>query len=373
MPAPDTEFEGTRLRVSILGAGAVAYGAAAFLARAGHDPLLWSPSGKRTAALAAGEPLVARNAIEGTFAVRVASSCADAVADADAILLALARQRPQARARRGGAAPARRPAGHHQLARVVRRALPVEAARRARGARADRRLGNDADDRTPGEPDRGQRRDGAPARRHGDRSGERRRRRLRALQRSLRRPLREARWPPGDRPQQPQPAEPSRHRPAQPDAHGARRDLGSGRERHPGRRPPDRGPRPRAPRHRRGVRPAREDRAGAFLAVVPRHARERLGDEPGDARPGPRRLRAEDGREPLRPRGRAVRPRADGGARPPRRPAGDPARGRAGDLLGRLRPRLHPGQRPAARARPRRAVGGRAAAARARRLRRHHP
>jgi len=77
------------LRVSILGAGAVAYGAAAFLARAGHDPLLWSPSGKRTAALAAGEPLVARNAIEGTFAVRVASSCANAVFDADAILLAL--------------------------------------------------------------------------------------------------------------------------------------------------------------------------------------------------------------------------------------------------------------------------------------------
>jgi len=77
------------LRVSILGAGAVAYGAAAFLARAGHDPLLWSPSGKRTAALAAGEPLVARNAIEGTFAVRVASSCAEAVADADAVLLAL--------------------------------------------------------------------------------------------------------------------------------------------------------------------------------------------------------------------------------------------------------------------------------------------
>jgi len=77
------------LRVSILGAGAVAYGAAAFLARAGHDPLLWSPSGARTAALAAGEPLVATNAIEGTYRVRVARSCADAVADADVVLLAL--------------------------------------------------------------------------------------------------------------------------------------------------------------------------------------------------------------------------------------------------------------------------------------------
>jgi len=77
------------LRVSILGAGAVAYGAAAFLARAGHDAGVWSPSGTRTEALAAGRPLVARNAIEGSFAVRVAATCADAVADADAVLLAM--------------------------------------------------------------------------------------------------------------------------------------------------------------------------------------------------------------------------------------------------------------------------------------------
>jgi opine dehydrogenase len=77
------------VRVSILGAGAVACGAAAYLARAGHDPLLWSPSGARTTELASGRPLVARNAIEGSFAVRVASSCADAVADADVVMLAL--------------------------------------------------------------------------------------------------------------------------------------------------------------------------------------------------------------------------------------------------------------------------------------------
>ncbi|MDQ6638703.1 MAG: NAD/NADP octopine/nopaline dehydrogenase family protein [Pseudomonadota bacterium] len=77
------------MRVSILGAGAVAYGAAAYLARAGHDPMLWSPSGTRTADLAAGKPLIARNAIEGTFTPRVASSCADAVADADVVMLAL--------------------------------------------------------------------------------------------------------------------------------------------------------------------------------------------------------------------------------------------------------------------------------------------
>jgi ABC-type amino acid transport system permease subunit len=77
------------MRVSILGAGAIAYGTAAYLAQAGHDPMLWSPSGQRTAALAAGEPLVATNAIEGRFAPRIAASCAEAVTQADAVLVAL--------------------------------------------------------------------------------------------------------------------------------------------------------------------------------------------------------------------------------------------------------------------------------------------
>lgn len=87
--AHDNRLPGIRLRVSILGAGAVAYGAAASLARAGHDPLLWSPSGLRTAELAAGKPLVASNAIEGTFHPRVAADCAQAVGDADVVMIAL--------------------------------------------------------------------------------------------------------------------------------------------------------------------------------------------------------------------------------------------------------------------------------------------
>ena len=77
------------MRVSILGAGAIAYGAAAYLAQVGHDPMLWSPSGKRTAALAAGEPLTATNAIAGVFKPRIASSCADAIQNADAVMIAL--------------------------------------------------------------------------------------------------------------------------------------------------------------------------------------------------------------------------------------------------------------------------------------------
>src|SRR5471032_2974465 len=77
------------MRVSILGAGATAYGAAAYLAQAGHDPLLWSPSGKRTAGFAAGQPLIATGAITGSFTPRAASSCADAIANADVVMLAL--------------------------------------------------------------------------------------------------------------------------------------------------------------------------------------------------------------------------------------------------------------------------------------------
>lgn len=77
------------MRIGIIGAGAVAYGTAAFLAQAGHDPMLWSPSGKRTVEFAAGKPLVAKSAINGSFSVRVAASCADAVEQADAVMIAL--------------------------------------------------------------------------------------------------------------------------------------------------------------------------------------------------------------------------------------------------------------------------------------------
>lgn len=77
------------MRVSILGAGSIAHATAAYLARAGHDALLWSPSGQRTTTLAAGAQLVARGAIEGEFTVRIAASCAEAVAAADVVLLAL--------------------------------------------------------------------------------------------------------------------------------------------------------------------------------------------------------------------------------------------------------------------------------------------
>lgn len=77
------------LRVGIAGAGAIACGTAAFLARAGHTPVLWSPSGARTRTLAAGEPLVATGAVEITFRPRVAGGARELVEGADALLIAL--------------------------------------------------------------------------------------------------------------------------------------------------------------------------------------------------------------------------------------------------------------------------------------------
>lgn len=77
------------MRVSILGAGAIAYGLAAYLAEAGHDPMLWSPSGERTKKLAAGKLLKATGAIEARVPVRIAKDCKDVVANADVVVIAL--------------------------------------------------------------------------------------------------------------------------------------------------------------------------------------------------------------------------------------------------------------------------------------------
>lgn len=77
------------MQIGILGAGAIAYGNAALLCRDGHEVILWSPSGQRTATLATGAPLVATGAVVGRFHPRVASSCADALAGAGAVVVAV--------------------------------------------------------------------------------------------------------------------------------------------------------------------------------------------------------------------------------------------------------------------------------------------
>lgn len=77
------------MRVSILGAGAAAYGAAAQLLIGGHDPLLWSPSGQSTVELAAGAPLRAIGAIETSCRPRIAQSAKEAVTGSDVVMLAM--------------------------------------------------------------------------------------------------------------------------------------------------------------------------------------------------------------------------------------------------------------------------------------------
>jgi opine dehydrogenase len=83
------DLEDYLMRVAILGAGAIAYGNAALLCSDGHDVILWSPSGQRTAPLAAGTPLVATGAVVGRFHPRIAASCADALADAAVVVVAV--------------------------------------------------------------------------------------------------------------------------------------------------------------------------------------------------------------------------------------------------------------------------------------------
>jgi opine dehydrogenase len=77
------------MRVAILGAGAIAFASAALLCRNGHQPILWSPSGRRTAALAGGAPLTASGAVQGMFHPIIAATCADALADADVVFVAV--------------------------------------------------------------------------------------------------------------------------------------------------------------------------------------------------------------------------------------------------------------------------------------------
>lgn len=78
---------GLDLRLTVLGAGAVGPGAAALAASRGHAVTLWSPSGAGTAGLAG--VLQAEGVLEGPFSVRVAGGLADALAGAEAVLLAV--------------------------------------------------------------------------------------------------------------------------------------------------------------------------------------------------------------------------------------------------------------------------------------------
>ncbi len=72
----------------MLGAGGIGCGAAALLCEQGHDVVLWSPSGRGTAAFADGAGLQAEGKLTGRYQPNIAEDCATAVRDADAVMLA---------------------------------------------------------------------------------------------------------------------------------------------------------------------------------------------------------------------------------------------------------------------------------------------
>lgn len=77
------------IRVGIAGAGSIAFGTAAVLHGAGHDPMLWSPSGTSTAALARGAPLTADGAVEARLTPRIAADAAALARENDVLVVAL--------------------------------------------------------------------------------------------------------------------------------------------------------------------------------------------------------------------------------------------------------------------------------------------
>ncbi|WP_176084475.1 NAD/NADP-dependent octopine/nopaline dehydrogenase family protein [Martelella sp. HB161492] len=77
------------MKIAILGAGSIAFGMAAFLASAGHEPVLWSPSGTGCKTLGQGTDLVASGAVTFTGPVAAAKSCADALDGADLAIIAM--------------------------------------------------------------------------------------------------------------------------------------------------------------------------------------------------------------------------------------------------------------------------------------------
>ena len=71
------------MRVAILGTGGIGRGYAAFLAAAGHQPVLWSPTGQPPAV-----PLEATGVVTGPQPAEVAADCAAALRGADVAIVA---------------------------------------------------------------------------------------------------------------------------------------------------------------------------------------------------------------------------------------------------------------------------------------------
>lgn len=77
------------MRVAMIGSGGIGRGYAAYLTTHGHQPMLWSPSGAAMADFAGAAPLSVTGKIERELPLAVAQTCAEAVAGADAVIVAV--------------------------------------------------------------------------------------------------------------------------------------------------------------------------------------------------------------------------------------------------------------------------------------------
>jgi opine dehydrogenase len=77
------------MRVVILGTGGVALAYVAYLTLHGHEPVCWSPSGKGIKAFEDGAELTATGTFSFSGKPRCARTCADAVEDAEVVIIAV--------------------------------------------------------------------------------------------------------------------------------------------------------------------------------------------------------------------------------------------------------------------------------------------
>lgn len=77
------------MKVSILGAGGISLGYAAFLTEHGHEPVIWSPSGAGTLAFANGDPLTAKGKASGSFKLQIGKTFQETIENAEVVIIAL--------------------------------------------------------------------------------------------------------------------------------------------------------------------------------------------------------------------------------------------------------------------------------------------
>jgi opine dehydrogenase len=77
------------MRVAIIGSGGIGRGYAAYLTGQGHEPVIWSPSGAAPSDFAGGASLTVTGKLEASLPLAVARDCVEAVAGAQAVIVAV--------------------------------------------------------------------------------------------------------------------------------------------------------------------------------------------------------------------------------------------------------------------------------------------